>query len=381
MRIDHTSVANYMNPASEYLLRSPVSHLREKYDAWEILLGEQSASTKRILMAQAGILADAIVKSAAEVQFQLPEMVVIELLSNGRGEIGYVPPHARDQIIGGIINTFVRGNFVDAIRQRLAELEHAPNRAIATSAGLLRHAMATYMVRDLIPSGRSVVYTAEEGEEIPSIPVHDDGEKPAAMMARTDAIAEDSFAGVEFEELLVPYVRAARRHFLPYWVVFDDQDRLLADSIATAEARIASMQHFVRILHTAVSLAPYMVADSQYQRKRNGMLGQLVNQGRAYGRYQTSEVIHEIQRRVAAHDLNRGLSIQLPYFDDQALEVKEHTFVVIPAGMIMFVPALLVRACEQEMVKVAQDTRLNHSTRRHLLNELKELADSYPNLA
>jgi hypothetical protein len=39
----------------------------------------------------------------------------------------------------------------------------------------------------------------------------------------------------------------------------------------------------------------------------------------------------------------------------------------------MFVPAFVVRAVRDERVKVAQDTRLNASTRKYLLAELKRL--------
>jgi hypothetical protein len=75
----------------------------------------------------------------------------------------------------------------------------------------------------------------------------------------------------------VPFVPAALRFFLPQWVAFDDQDTLLVASVNEAEAYLGSMQRFLRILHTAVSIASYMVADEQYQQKRYGILGQLVN--------------------------------------------------------------------------------------------------------
>jgi hypothetical protein len=174
-------------------------------------------------------------------------------------------------------------------------------------------------------------------------------------------------------ELIVPYVPFARLFFLPQWVAFDDQEQPLVKSTAEAEAHLTSMQRFIRILHAAVALAPYMVADETYQRKRYGMLGQLVNQGRALTRYMTREIIATIQRRASANDLNRGLSLSLPYFDDQVLEVTTLDFDVIPAARIMFVPAFVVLAARKEQVKVEQDTRLNRSTRRHLLDELKML--------
>jgi hypothetical protein len=107
------------------------------------------------------------------------------------------------------------------------------------------------------------------------------------------------------------------------------------------------------------------------------MLGQLVNQGRALARYQTREIIHTIQERAKAQSLNRGLSLSLPYFDDQDLGIETHNFVIIPAGRIMFVPAFVVRAALEEQAKIAQDTRFSHSTRTHLMAELQMLGDVF----
>jgi hypothetical protein len=152
---------------------------------------------------------------------------------------------------------------------------------------------------------------------------------------------------------------------------------LLAKSVADAEANIASMQQFLTVLHTAVNLAAYFISDEDYQRKRYGMLGQLVNQGRALAMFQTRDIIQIVQHRAAAQDLNRGLSLSLPYFDDQALVLKVYPFEVIPAGRIMFVPAFVVRAAREEAVKVAQDTRISHSTRNHILKELAVLAEAF----
>jgi hypothetical protein len=45
-------------------------------------------------------------------------------------------------------------------------------------------------------------------------------------------------------ELLVPYVEAARRFYLPQWVAFDDEGHLLVGGVNEAEANIASMQRY-----------------------------------------------------------------------------------------------------------------------------------------
>jgi hypothetical protein len=355
-------------------------HLRQEYEARQALLNGQPAIVQRFLEAQARRLAEAIAQRerAPQVRFTLPDKVVVDVAS---AESQPIPPEFREQLAGGLIDRLTRADLGAALRQRLAELDQSPNRSIAVGASLLRHATALHMVRGMLPSGRSVTYTAAEGEEIPSIPVADELEPASALTATTDAIAEDDSEGAQAEagrgELLVPYVPAARRFYLPQWVAFDDRGNLLVNSVGEAEAYVASMQRFLAILHAAVSLAPYMVADAEYQQRRYGMLGQLVNQGRALARYQTGEIVAAIQRRAAAQDLNRGLSLSLPYFDDQALEVKSHDFEVIPAGRVMFVPAFVVRAAREEQAKVAQDTRLSPSTRKHLLVELQMLEQAF----
>ena len=354
----------------------PVSFLAQEYDRWNSLLQEQPALQQRFLVAEAHSLAEALIQPATQAHFALPDRIV---KIAGDAKEARLPSEQREQMVGGLMDRLTRTGLNAALRQRLDELEAGSNEAVATAAGLLRYATAITLVHDRLPAGRTVHYRAAEGEEIPTMPVDEGQAVGSAITAATDAIAlegEDS-QEEEREELVVPYVPAARRFYLPQWVAFDEQDQLLVNSITEAEAHLASMQRFVRILHTAVGLASYMVADEQYQQKRYGMLGQLVNQGRALARFETGEIIATIQRRAKANDLNRGLSLSLPYFDDQALEMKTHDFDVIPAGRVMFVPAFVVLAVQKELVKVEQDTRLSRSTRKHLLEELQRLGVSF----
>jgi hypothetical protein len=160
-------------------------------------------------------------------------------------------------------------------------------------------------------------------------------------------------------------------------VAFSDNGEMLVNTVKEAEAHVASMQHFLNVLFSARSLAPYMIADDDFEIKRYGMLGQLVNQGRALANYLTNEIIKLINKRVEEQSLNRGLSLSLPYFDDQDLRIETYHFVVIPAGRIMFVPAFVVRSALEEQAKIAQDTRFSHSTRRHLMAELQTLGNAF----
>jgi hypothetical protein len=350
-----------------------INYLAQDYARWNRLLDVQPPMIRRYLEAEAAGLAQSLAQLASQTRFSLPERVVVNV---GDNQESSVPADQREQLVGGLLmNRLAHSGLNAAARHSLDELEASTDPAVAASAGLLRYVTAIALVHDLLPDGRAVRYLAADGDEIPNIPEIDEAVADSAITAQTDAIVEEKDENGEEGrgELIVPYVPAARFFFLPQWVAFDFDDQLLVHSTAEAEAYLSSMQRFVRILHSAVALAPYMVADKAYQRKRYGMLGQLVNQGRALTRYLTREIIATIQRRAAASDLNRGLSLSLPYFDDQLLEMKTHDFDVIPAARIMFVPAFVVLAARKEQVKVEQDTRLNRSTRKHLLAELKML--------
>ncbi len=357
---------NHSDPAS--------SQLSQEYDNAQRLLQSQPVIVQRFLQQQAQQIADALLQRLPQVRFSLPDRVSDP---QEKSKVYSIPAGQREQLAGGLMDRLTRVDLRQAFRQRMAELEQNSNPGVALAGGLIRHATCMHMVHTLLPAGRSITYTAAEGEEIPTIPSKSDLEPESAITATTDAIAEEGGADAGRGELLVPFVPAARRFYLPQWVAFDDQNNLLVNSVNEAEAHILSMERYVEILHAAVHLSPYMVADSVYQDKRYGMLGQMINQGRALAYYETREIIATIQKRASANDLNRGLSLSLPYFDDQNLKMCTHDFEIIPAGRIMFVPAFVVRAAREEQAKVAQDTRLSASTRKHLLAELRILETSF----
>jgi hypothetical protein len=356
-----------VRPVPAYTISQSTGQLRQEYDAQQALLEAQTPLVQRFLDVQAQGIAQALVEHLPQARFQLPDRVVVD------GKTLPVSPEFREQLAGGLKDRLARADLRAVLRGRFLELEQSENAAISAAVRLVRHATVLYMVYNMLPSGRSVAYTAADGEEIPTIPMEDELEPESAITATTDAIAEEGLEEAGRGELLVPYVPYARRFYLPQWVAFDENGKLLVGSLNEAEAHVASMQRFLTILHTASYLGHYIVADEEYQRKRYGMLGQLVNQGRALARYETNEIIRTIKRRAAAHDLNRGLSLSLPFFDDQDLQIKMYDFEVIPAGRIMFIPAFVVRAARQEQAVVAQDTRLSSSTRKHLLASLTAL--------
>ena len=368
-------MSNLLMPSLPLTDQPAVSHLRQEYEARRDLFEAQSSLVQRFLEAQAQVLATAILQNASRVRFALPDQVTTS--TGPAAPHTAVPAEQREYSVGGLTLGPRQFDLGDRVCQRLTELEQSGDAGLAVSAGLLRYATAHHMVSIMLPAGRTVSYVAAEGEEIPSLPDPRTPEVGSALTQATDAIAEEAGDAEQRGELHVPYVPFARRFYLPQWVAFDGQGRLLTGSLAEAEAHLGSMQRFISVLHAAVALAAYFVADETYHHKRYGMLGQLINQGRAFAYYQTHQIISTVQSRALAQELNRGLSVSLPYFDDQALALKVYAFVVIPAGRIMFVPAFVVRAAREEAVKVAQDTRLSPSTRKHLLAELALLEQAF----
>jgi len=348
--------------------------LLDEFNTEQKLYEIQPVLVQRYLDAQAQKIIDAIRKNQMQTSFTLPDKVVVDEKNK---ELKIIPSSEREQEIGSVINRLIRTDLRFILRQRLAELEGSSDLAVGIAARLFRYVIAMTMVHTTLPSGKNVSYTALEGEEIPTQPAESSEDLESAITQSSDAIAEEGKSTEKRGELQVPFVPAARRFYLPQWVAIDENGKLLVHSTNEAEGHLASMQSFLTVLHNAVSLAPYIMVDPVYQQKRYGMLGQLVNQGRALALYETHEVVRIIKARASASDLNRGLSLSLPYFDDQLLEMRTHDFEVIPAGRIMFVPAFVVRAAREEQGKVAQDTRMSISTRKYLLAELSVLERAF----
>jgi len=360
------------NNSFEKTGNTPADQLRQEYEKQNALFDAQLPIVQRFLEAQARQISEAYVERGQRVRFSLPDRIIIDK----GGEPLTVKQSSREQHVGNIADKFSRRDVHETLRQRLTELEQSPDQALSIAASLVRFSSATHMVRNMLPSGKVVEYQLMD-DDIPSIPVSKLTEQESAITASTDAIAEEGSTENGRGSLQVPYVPDARRFYIPQWVAFGKNGEMLVNTVKEAEAHVASMQHFLNVLFAARSLAPYMVADEEFEKKRYGMLGQLVNQGRALALHLTNEIIGIVKKRAAEQSLNRGLRLYLPYFDDQDLRIETHDFVVIPAGRIMFVPAFVVRAALEEQAKVAQDTRFSSSTRRHLISELQLLGDSF----
>jgi hypothetical protein len=301
------------------------------YQAREALLNAQPANIQRALELQASIIARAILDHQSPLRFMLPENVICGFDEYGEPLLVAVPIHQREQKVGGLLDHLKAADF----NLYLKRLEDSPDEAISTCGRLLRHTIARYLVYRLLPLPEQI----------------DQNQRP--------------FSGYALE------------FFMPQWIALDDQDNLLVNSVEEAWASIASMQHYLSILNVAARLAPYFIHDEEYQQKRYGMLAQLINQGHALARHETGGIIARLKQRVAGNSLNRGFDLDLPFFDDQALEIRTLNIPVVPHGRIQFVPAFLVIALRVKQMEVEHSPGLSHTTRAHLLGELKALEDAF----
>jgi hypothetical protein len=304
--------------------------LRE-YQAREDLFQAQPNPVRRALELQASLIANSVIEHQAPLHFVLPEQVVCSLNGSGELTLVSVPVQRRDQKVGGLLDILKATD----LNRRLKELEDSPDKPVSTCGQLIRHAIARHLVYRMLPLPQ------RSGSD---------------------------------QHMLFAY---ALDFFMPQWVALDDQDNLLVNSIEEARASIEAMQRFLSTLKIAAGLAPYFIVDEEYQRKRIGMLAQLLNQGQALARHETGDIIEILKRRVARNSLNRGFDLDLPFFDEQALEIRYLNIPVIPHGRIQFVPAFVVIAARVKQMEVEHSPGLSHTTRKHLLEELISLADAF----
>ncbi len=154
---------------------------------------------------------------------------------------------------------------------------------------------------------------------------------------------------------------------------------MLSGSLEEAERRLASLRVLLYQLKSAAGLAPFIVVDPSYQSRHSALLALLLEQGRRLAQFETLDIISYIQDRNGSGQLNRGLHLHVPYFDDRSLDLKTIVIHAIPAGKVLFVPAFIVLACQQEKSRIMLDARLSSGTRGYLLANLELLESAFDN--
>jgi hypothetical protein len=301
--------------------------LKEERIRARALYQNQPEETRSFFQRQAASIADALLEYKNKLDFSLPEFVSLPNARTGAYRPVEVPEDFRRQSISGFLGRLARKDVRSAFRQRLTRLEESMYPAVIAGAGLLRYSVARSIVRDRIP------------------------QIPAATIS-----AERDFSQLNGGS-------------------YDAMNEPVAFEII--ERQLDQHRRWIETLHQALSLAPYIFTDEEYQSKRAAVLGRLLPLGNAAAHGQVRQMIATIIRRAEAGDLNRGLSLSLPYFDDRALEMKLHEFEVIPPGRTMFVPVFVALAAARELERIEQNDALSPSTRMHLLEEMKNLQRAF----
>jgi hypothetical protein len=313
--------------------------LRESRLRMGLLLQKQSEETRSLLLREANRIAADLGAGKAVIRFHFPEGIVLPEDQAGKCRAIDVPVDFREQKISGFLDRFRMGDARAAFRSRLSQLENSGYFGVQTCSSLLRFAVAREMVHAL-PAAEMIAGLpggiTETGPDLPS------PENAVWVWPRTAP---------------------------------DDPDE--TKILKSAEAAMLRLRDGVNSLHQAVSLAPYMYADEEYQSKRGVLLIRLVSLGHALAHREVRGMVRRIWRRAQAQELNRGLSLSVPFFDDRSLELKLHEFEVIPPGRTMFVPAFVALAAAREQEKVGQEKYLSPSARVHLLAELEDLERAF----
>jgi hypothetical protein len=297
--------------------------LRQTYENRCSLFFAQPLPVKQFFIVQSQILDGTFLKDEPFVHFQLPERVICEA---GASTPLPVPENQRNQKAGGRVNRLKREPFQAVLSEHLAKLEKSPDRAVSAAACLTRFTLVLYMVQGMLPAKRN---------QATGFPLVTKKEQPL-------------FQDGEIEK---------GRNNQP-----------------TLEN---SLQRSATILASAANFAPYILADEGYQLQCISILGELVKQGQGIAIRQTHEIIARLKAKAAAHELDRGLSLSLPYFDDGKMDLSLYDFEVIPTGRIPFDPRCVIMATRAERTKVANAIRFSRLTCTHLLSELSMLEAAF----
>ena len=329
----------------------------------ESLFQAQPQAIQNFFQDQARVITQAIEAGKARLRFAFPEYVMIPLSVEQPvyHKVSLAPRYRRQQV-GNLLRAYHGNDLLASLIERFSELQRSNNIALATCADLLRFLVARQLLESLPENADSLDATdyllSESAARQNTTHNHRSQLRPRLENGDDECATQSPF-------------------FLPQWMAFDTNGVLIAPTEQDAKNRIQFMQDYVHRLLMILALDPAITEEDAYQKRFKGMTNQWLHQGQAYARYQTMEIIRTIRERAAQNALNRGLSLSLPYFDDQALELRSYDFEVIPAGRILFEPYFVVQAAEEAKSRVSVERSYSESTKEHLLAELDLIQKSF----
>ena len=228
----------------------------------------------------------------------------------------------------------------------------------------------------LTPSGLLRIPATERQQQV----IGKNGALAAALSSRLSRLERSSHAAISNSAGCLRLAIAERllaAHDPAWQLAFDDHGHLLVSSIQQARSLVASMQTSLHLYGLAGVLLTALAAGEGYQERQGRLSREMLHQASSLAAHEVQEIIEVIKRQAEANQLNRGLRLSLPYFDDRALKMKAYDFEVIPRGRILFEDYYVMWAARYEEERVQQDNRLSLAARRQLLSELKTLERAF----
>ncbi len=139
--------------------------------------------------------------------------------------------------------------------------------------------------------------------------------------------------------------------------------------------RVEQLSQYVEWLRTAEQLYPGWTADDLYNERYAQVVAELTEQGRLLATRYTDDLIHEVQE--SAQTGIRGLTLYIPYLDEQQYQMARYEVVVVPVSRIQFRPQFVVSACRIAQQEVRKNPRLSQSTRWQLVLQLDRVTQAF----
>jgi hypothetical protein len=262
----------------------------------------------------------------------------------------------------------------DLLRQQPAELRQAYQQTGESVAAALTQPTYSFVLRlpdriMLKASEHSITnHTWHIGtfiNRMRRVPCHN------AILATLKSLSFQSQSDLAQCVRLVEYI-AAREILMRH---VPDLDQPLQTIDGQAETRVNQLSQYIQWLHTVEALYPGWTSADLYNEKYGQLVDLLTDQGRALAHQYTGDLIREVQE--SSRGGLRGLTLFIPYLDEQLYRMTTYEVVVIPRSRIPYRPQFVVSACRIAQQEVRKNPRLSQSTRWQLVLQLDRVIQAF----
>lgn len=340
-------------------------HLGRELHYKESLYRCQPQVIREFITTQARHIAQDIIDEVPRICYWLPDYIVLQDEMRGTWHKAWIAPRYRKQHCGSHLLYGAKKDIPYTLIKRFEELQSSANIAVATCAEILRYRVAL--------------------ELLPTMP-----DSQNEFMPPDDIILQNMpFLEVDLGQVYKSFYKAEIPHWNSYKFdekkTFPNEDCILIglDNYSlsamntTDEQFMSQIYNQIQLLATAFVIEPAVLEEARFQSFYSSVIHQWVIQCQAYVENLMKQIIQKIQRRVAENSLNRGLSLSLPYFDYQAMQINNLEIEIIPKARIPFRPEFIFQAVQETKEKINNDSKLDTETRSHLMEELDLLDKSF----